>query len=79
MNTAVSLTDLRSGQVARVAGIRGGWGVQRRLQALGVRPGATVKKVSAALRPGAVVVEVCGCQVALGFGVARRILVDVLP
>jgi ferrous iron transport protein A len=79
MNGTVSLADLKSGQSGNVLRVSGGWGVQRRLQALGIRPGATVTKVSAPFRPGAVVVAAGGGQAALGYGVARKVIVEVRP
>ena len=72
----VSLTELSSGQSGTVVRIRGGWGVRRRLQALGIRPGARVTRISAAFGPGAVVVASGGGQAALGYGVARKVIVE---
>lgn len=77
--TDISLADLRAGESGRVLRVSGGWGVQRRLQALGIRPGATVTKVSGAFRPGAIVVSAGGGQAALGYGVARKVIVEVYP
>ena len=79
MNAHISLADVSAGQAARIVRIHGGRGIQRRLQALGIRPGVMVKKVSAAFRPGAVVVEAGGSQAAVGHGVARRIIVEIWP
>ena len=79
MNTPVSLADLKSGQTATVVQIHGGRGTQRRLQALGIRPGVTVTKVSAVFRPGAIVIAAGGGQAALGYGVARKIIVEIRP
>lgn len=75
----ISLADLRAGESGRVLRVSGGWGVQRRLQALGIRPGAKVMKVSAPFRPGAIVVAAGGGQAALGYGVARKVIVEVHP
>ena len=79
MNAHISLADVSTGQTARVVRIHGGRGVRRRLQALGIRPGVTVTKVSAAFRSGAIVVGAGGGQAALGYGVARKIIVEVYP
>ena len=43
--TNIALADLGAGESGRVVRVSGGWGVQRRLQALGIRPGAAVTKV----------------------------------
>ena len=79
MQAHTSLVELNAGQAAEVLKIRGGYGIQRRLQGLGIRPGAIVRKVSAALRPGAVVVAAAGGQAALGYGVARKVIVEGRP
>jgi len=50
-----------------------------RLARLGVRPGAVVRLVSSGPLRGPLLVEVEGMRVALGRGVARRILVRPLP
>lgn len=70
------MANLDAGQTGLVIRIYGGWGVQRRLQAPGIRPGATVTKVSAPFRPGAIVVAAGGGQAALGYGVARKVIVE---
>jgi len=74
--TTVSLADLEAGESGNVLRVAGGWGVQRRLRALGIRPGAKVTKVGAAFRPGAIVVAAGGGQAALGYGVARKVIVE---
>ncbi len=54
-----------------------GPGFARRLEALGVRPGKKVTKVSSMLFRGPVTLRVNNAQVAIGFGMANRILVEV--
>lgn len=51
--------------------------VERRLEALGLRRNKEIKKVSEAGRSGPVVVEVDGGKIALGRGVADKILIEV--
>ncbi len=67
-----TLADLRSGEEAEVKSVEGGHGLERRLERLGLRPGITVRKVS---DNGPVVVALGGCQVALGRGMAAKVLV----
>jgi len=47
----------------------------RRLNAMGIRPGGRITKVSSMFMRGPVTVRVGQTQLALGFGMARRILV----
>jgi len=61
----------------RVVGILGGPGVHHRLAQLGVYPGA-VLLVAGPRRRGPVLVEVYGSRIALGRGIAHKILVELL-
>lgn len=74
-----SLESLSPGQVGRVVAIHGGHGLALRLRRLGLRPGALVRAVAQGPWRGPVLLEVDGCRVALGRGIARRILVQPLP
>jgi ferrous iron transport protein A len=73
------LTALSPGQEGQVVQVQGGRGMALRLARLGVRPGAVVRLVSSGPLRGPLLVEVEGMRVALGRGVARRILVRPLP
>ena len=75
--TTIDLTQLREGQSGRVVIISGGHGLIRRLESLGVRVGKKVTKVSAQFMRGPVTVRIDGFQVALGFGMARKVLVEI--
>ena len=65
------------GQTGTVVQVLGGWGMVRRLDAMGIRPGKKVTKVSSVLFRGPVTLRVDHSQVAIGFGMANRILVEV--
>jgi Fe2+ transport system protein FeoA len=54
-----------------------GPGFARRLEALGVRPGKKVTKVSSMLFRGPVTLRIDNAQVAVGFRMASRIIVEV--
>ena len=73
---SIPLTELRAGESAVVESIEGGRGIQHRLEVLGVRPGKRLTKVSAALMGGPVTVLVGGRQVAMGRGIARRVIMS---
>ena len=73
----ISLIHLRRRQSGRVIQIMGGYGMIRRLSALGIRPGKRITKVSAMFMRGPVTVKVGGIEIALGFGMASRIMVEV--
>ncbi|HUU42169.1 MAG TPA: FeoA family protein [Planctomycetota bacterium] len=75
----VPLASLESGVKVRIVSIDGGRGMQHRLESLGVRPGKILMKVSAAFMGGPVTVLVDGRQVAMGRGIARRVMVERNP
>ncbi len=74
----VSLASLPPGGEGRLVAIHGGRGQALRLRRLGLRPGALVRIVAAGGWGGPVLVEVDGCRVAVGRGLARHILVEPL-
>jgi len=72
----ITLASMRSGQNALVVQIQGGHGVVSRLGALGIRSGKRITKVSSMLMRGPVTIQVDRAQVALGYGMANKIIVE---
>jgi ferrous iron transport protein A len=72
-----TLAELKSEENAIVLKIHGGQGLLNRLGALGIIPGKRIRKVSSASMRGPVTIQVNRTQVALGFGMAGKIIVDV--
>ena len=73
MKASTTLDRLEMGAVATVVAIHGGFGMARNLRRMGVHPGDTVRVVGSGAFRGPILVEVHGCRLALGRGVARRI------
>lgn len=73
----VSLAEMKSGQSGIVASIIGGQGLEAKLQSLGIRPGKKVTKLSSIFRRGPVTVSVDNYRIALGYGKAMRVLLEV--
>jgi len=71
----VPLAMMRPGEEGVVVTVQGGFGMVRRLAELGLVPGARVRVESSAWGP--VVVWVSGFRIAIGRGLARRVLVRV--
>ncbi len=71
-----TLAEAENGGRFRVVSLRGGRGMVVRLNALGIREGVIVTKVSAVPAAGPVTVRVGASTVALGRGVAAKILVE---
>jgi len=72
----VPLSRMEAGQSGIVVQIQGGQGMINRLGALGIRPGRRVTKVGSMFMRGPVTVQVGNARVAIGFGMAKRIVVD---
>jgi ferrous iron transport protein A len=68
---------MEKGTKGRVVDVLGGRGVNIKLSAQGIVPGMVVEKTGE-LRGGPVLVTVGGAQVAIGRGLARRVLVEVM-
>ena len=68
------LTELNQGQEGTIISVQGGRGLQSRLRNLGLIEGQRIRKLSALAWGGPVVVEVKRTQIAIGRGMARRIL-----
>jgi ferrous iron transport protein A len=76
-NRPLSLTEMKSGQTGTVVEVLGGHGLVRRLDGLGIRLGKKVTKISFTLFHGPVTLAVDNARVAVGFGMAKRIIVKV--
>ena len=72
-----ALNELKSNESGTIREIQGGVALIRRLGALGIIPGQRIKKISSMFSRGPVTVQVNRSQIALGFGMASKILVDV--
>jgi len=73
----VSLVQMRSGQKGKIVEINGGYGLASKLEALGIRIGKEITKVSEQLMKGPVLLQHNHTQAAVGFGMASRVLVEV--
>ncbi len=76
-NEQLTLAEMKTGQTGTMVGVLGGHGLVQRLDALGIRPGKKVTKISSTLFHGPITLRVDNAQVAVGFGMARKIIVEV--
>ena len=72
----VTLRQMQSGQSGKVVQVQGGHGLVNRLSSLGIRPGKRITKVSSMLMRGPVTIQSGNTQVAVGFGMANKIIVE---
>ena len=73
----ISLAQMRSGQKGRIVEINGGAGLTRKLDALGIRTGKEITKISKQFMRGPVLLQQDRTQAALGFGMASKVLVEI--
>ena len=73
----IDLTQMQPGEIGIVKEIQGGHGIVRKLQSMGLRPEKKITKVSSHFWHGPQTVEVGNIQIAVGFGMAKSILVEV--
>ncbi len=71
-----TLSHICEDKKARVIEIQGGTGVRQRLSQMGIHPGDIVTVVRCGALRGPILIRVHGCQVALGRGVASKIIVE---
>lgn len=75
MGNALSLSDVPAGARVIISEIEGGHGLVRKLDAMGIMVGTVVTKVSAQWMRGPVLLRHGNTQVAIGFGMAKKVLV----
>jgi len=76
MKVSRSLVEMGMKQEGVVTEIQGGFALARRLDAMGIRPGVKVEKMSGPYLQGPVTVRVGNARMALGFGMASKVLLE---
>jgi len=72
----ITLDSISENKKAKVVSISGGWGIRQRLGCLGIHPGDIITVKKSAIMRGPILISVHGNQVALGRGVARKVVVE---
>jgi len=70
------VTRLKNGETAKVVELRGSDRIIRKLEAMGIMPGMTIRKKSNSPMGGPIVLEKGGMLFAVGRGLAHRIIVE---
>lgn len=70
------LTMINPSEEVTVAEIRGGRGLVQRLADMGLTPGTKLKVINSQM-PGPVLINLRGSRLALGHGVALKIMVEI--
>jgi ferrous iron transport protein A len=75
-NKHVAVSKMKPGQTGKIIEIQGGQGLNARLGALGIIPGRKLTKISEMLMRGPVTIKTGNTQVAIGHGMADKIIVE---
>jgi len=75
-NITISLTKMKEGQKGRILHILGGTNLQQRLMGLGIYPQKEIIKLSHFAMRGAVTVKTGRSVIALGHGMASKVMVE---
>jgi ferrous iron transport protein A len=78
-NKRKNLTELQSGESGIIAELKDGHTVVGKLKAMGIVPGVHIIKKSAAPMSGPIVLQKGSIQIAVGYGMAKHIIVDTIP
>lgn len=74
----IALTKAPCDILLEIKSLTGGFGWQKRLESMGIRKGCKVRKITSQPFGGPIVIDVDGCCISLGRGVASKIDVEVL-
>jgi Fe2+ transport system protein FeoA len=72
----MTLVDITEGGNAKIVSIGGGRTARQQLRELGLFPGDTIRVVRYASFGGPLLVECRGTQVAIGRGIAEKVMVE---
>ena len=73
----IPLNQMEKGESGIVHEIQGGFGFVRRMESMNIRVGKRITKLSSLFRRGPIAIRLDNTQLALGFGMANRMLVEV--
>ena len=74
----MDITQLKKNERAKVVALEGGCGMVRKLEVMGITPGVEIVKTSSQFLGGPVILSVRRTKVAVGHGMAKRIIVEPL-
>jgi ferrous iron transport protein A len=72
----ITLSQLPTNRKAKIINIHGGHGLIRKLWIMGIRENQIIRIISKQPFQGPVTIEVSGCQMTLGQGMAQKIMVE---
>jgi len=73
----IDLVEMQPNSLGVVVETQGGHEFMRRIQSMGIRPGKKIKKVSSHFWRGPQTVIIDNVRIAIGYGMAKKIFVEV--
>ncbi|MBU4312629.1 MAG: ferrous iron transport protein A [Candidatus Omnitrophica bacterium] len=73
----IDLTRVKNGESGIIKEFDSGYEFMRKIQSMGIRPGKNIKKLSSHFWRGPQTVEVDNVRVAIGWGMAKNIFIEV--
>ncbi len=70
------LVQLGNNEQGEISSVEGGVTAKEKLETLGIRPGKKVRKVSSQAFRGPVVINIDGRNIAMGHGLAQKVIID---
>jgi ferrous iron transport protein A len=74
----MNITQIADGETVRIIETHGGQAALQKLHSIGIVPGKKVGKVSSSMMKGPIVLNIGTMQVAIGHGMAKKIIVEPL-
>lgn len=74
----MTLLELDKGEKARIVNLKDGRKLSNKLNAMGVRPGKEIKKITDTFIGGPITIKVDNSNIAIGRGMAGKIKVEVV-
>jgi len=74
----IPLSKLPTEKKARINDIQGGIGFQRKLCTMGIRKNQEIKILTRQPFRGPITIQICGCMITIGQGMAQQITVEVM-
>jgi len=71
-----TLDQMYENRKAKVIDLQGGSGIKQRLSQMGIHPGDTITILRYEPLRGPILIEILGTQVALGRGIASKVIVE---
>ncbi len=73
----VDLTQMQTGCAGIIVDLQGGHGLVKKLLNIGIRPGKKITKISSHFWKGPQTIQVDNVKTAIGYGMAKKIFVEV--